>query len=184
MIQYLLAHDDSDLLGIINLQIANLPANISEEDYSTQGFVTLRNDLDVLRQMNESYSHVIAKDGDKVIGYTLVTTVAFAEKIPLMRSTLDHLVNIPFEGRSLSSYRFFIMGQVCVAKEYRGKGIFASLYNELKTEMKADFEFIITEIATHNTRSMRAHHNVGFVPVYKHVDNDVEWTIVMLDLRK
>ena len=183
MIRYQAAHDDSDLQGILTLQRANLPENISEDEYTSQGFVTLKHDLDSLKKMNTQSPHIIAKDGDLIVGYTLVTTVEIAETIPLLKGTLNHLHPLTYQGNPFSTYKYFLMGQVCVAKDYRGAEVFASLYAHLAKIMKSDFDFIITEIAVHNTRSMHAHHKVGFTTIHTHIENGISWAIVLFDLR-
>ena len=41
---------------------------------------------------------------------------------------------------------YIAMGQVCVDKNYRKKGIFRGLYNFMKKELKSDYTCIITEV--------------------------------------
>ena len=76
---------------------------------------------------------------------------------------------------------YVVMGQVCVDKAHRGQGIFDGLYLQMQKVMKGHFEYIITEVATRNTRSMRAHERVGFTNelIYT-ADNEEEWAIIAL----
>ena len=46
------------------------------------------------------------------------------------------------------------------------------------------FDFIVTEVAGRNTRSLRAHTRVGFqtLHVYAHATTGEEWHVIVLDL--
>ena len=76
---------------------------------------------------------------------------------------------------------YFVMGQVCVAKDFRGQQVFSDLYQKMKTEMSSHFDCIVTEIATRNTRSIRAHEKVGFETIHIYEDETEEWAIVAWD---
>ena len=54
------------------------------------------------------------------------------------------------------------MGQICIAKNYRKQGIFRGLYHFYKAELQYQFNYLITEVAAINPRSMQAHEAVGF----------------------
>mgnify|MGYP000294817886 CR=1 FL=1 len=54
------------------------------------------------------------------------------------------------------------MGQICIAKEYRGSGVFRGLYQNMQRFIKGSYEAIITEVDIRNTRSMNAHKAIGF----------------------
>ena len=43
------------------------------------------------------------------------------------------------------------------------------------------FELVVTEIATRNARSLRAHERVGFEPVHQYRDEVDEWLIAAWD---
>jgi len=182
MIAYNTAKTDNELAQIIELQQANLPINISAEESAKEGFVTLSHDLQLLRTLNAPFPHSIAKDGEQVVGYALVTIPEMIPTIPLLQSTIDELEGTVHNGKLVLDLRFFIMGQVCIDKHYRGRGIFADLYRHMRKEMATDFDIIITEIATDNTRSMRAHEKVGFEIVKLHKEDGKEWAIVGLTL--
>lgn len=178
MIRYTVAETLSDFEGILRLQVANLPSNISNEEAKQEGFVTLVHDLELLKEINTPYPHIIARDGNKIVGYALVTTIDKVPKIPLLQSTLVGLKGVKQDGTSILESKFFIMGQVCIGKSYRGQGIFHGLYQHMKAQMSGDFEFIITEISINNQRSLRAHQKVGFEILKVHEDNGEDWAIV------
>ena len=74
--------------------------------------------------------------------------------------------------------QFIVMGQICIHKDYRGKGLFPRLYQDLQDRNANTFNSIITEIATRNTRSMHAHKKVGFQILKTFSDATDEWAIV------
>ena len=79
-----LIETDSELQGILDLQLANLLSEISEEEKTNQGFVTVRHSLEQLTQLNEIEPHIIAKDGNQVVGYILAMTKASRDLVPVL----------------------------------------------------------------------------------------------------
>lgn len=182
-IRYGHAYDEADLAQILALQNENLGSAISAAEAQEQGFVTVRHDLDLLRAMNEDGPHVVARHGADVVGYALVMALSFAAEIPVLRSLFDTIGEMEYQGRPLSTYHYFVMGQVCVAKSYRGMGVFDGLYGQMKADMAGRYDCIVTEIATRNLRSLRAHARVGFEVVNVHTaDEGEEWAVVVLPL--
>ncbi|MEI9809865.1 MAG: hypothetical protein WDO16_19485 [Bacteroidota bacterium] len=98
----------------------------------------------------------------------------------LCSSLLDDL---HWNNKPLNSYRFYVMGQICIAKVYRGQGLFEQLYNYHKEIYQPQFDLFVTEISTRNHRSLRAHEKVGFKTIHTHRDNLDEWRVVAWDWR-
>jgi len=181
LIQFTTSNTPNEIQQILDLQATNLPKNISAKEAKEQGFVTVHHNFDILSAMNAKFSHVIAKDGNKVVGYTLVMLPEFGNRIPVLVPLFDKINQLSFNHEALNETTYFVMGQVCVDKNYRGKGVFAGLYQQMKTEMSTNFKYIITEIATRNTRSMRAHEKVGFKTIHIFSTPEEEWAIVAWD---
>jgi len=181
MVQYTIVKTEKDLQQILKLQLSNLPKNISSEEAKSQGFVTVHHSIEILRAMNTPYPHIIAKVGEKVIGYTLVMLQKFKDEIPVLQPMFQKINSLSFRNKSLLNTKYFVMGQVCVDKHFRGQGIFNGLYQQMRQEMSPFFDCIITEIATRNTRSMRAHQKVGFEVITIYATEGEEWAIVGWD---
>ena len=182
MVRFVTTKTEGELRQIIALQQRNLPEHLSEEDIRQEGFVTVRHDLDILRNMHEAYPHAIAKEGDKVIGYALVMTKAFRAHIPVLVPMFAQIDQIIHQGKPLKETLYFVMGQVCIDKDYRGKGIFQGMYHTLKEQMSTDFALVVTEVAQRNTRSLRAHEKVGFAILKEYIAEDGEdWVIIGWD---
>jgi ribosomal protein S18 acetylase RimI-like enzyme len=73
------------------------------------------------------------------------------------------------------------MGQIGVHKDYRGRGLVQMLYDKHREMYSSRYDFIITEIATRNTRSLRAHEKVGFKTIHHFTDETDDWDIVSWD---
>ena len=178
---YTTAQNNTELQQILDLQWINLPQNISSKEAKEQGFVTVHHDMELLAAMNVPHPHVIAKDGDKLVGYTLVMLKEFGNKVPILLPFFEKINGLTYRGERLRDVSYFVMGQVCVDKNYRGKGIFAGLYRQMKKEMSSHFQYVITEIATRNIRSIRAHEKVGFETVHIYSTEVEKWAIVSWD---
>ena len=181
MIQFTTANGSNDIQQILDLQYLNLPQNINPTEAKEQGFVTVHHDFEILSAMNEKFPHIIAKDGQIIIGYTLVMLQEFGNQIPVLIPLFEKINQLSYNGVSLGKTPYFVMGQVCVAKDYRGQGIFFGLYQQMKKEMSPHYQYIVTEIATRNTRSMRAHEKVGFKVIHIFSTPEEEWAIVAWD---
>ena len=184
MIDYTFAKTEEDLEGVLALQALNLPGIISQEEALEQGFLTVVHELDLLRDMNSPYPHTIAKAGDQVVGFTLSMTEDFKERIPILIPFFERIRLLEWDGQPVTAFRYILMGQVCVAKNHRGQGVFEGLYRKMQERMAPYFDLILTEISERNTRSLRAHEKVGFVEMTRFQAPDGErWVVVGLDCR-
>lgn len=183
IVTYDVARDSADLQKILDLQRQNLLELLAEGEMETQGFVTVKHDLDILSRMNQPYRHVIARDGEKVVGYALVMLREFEQQIPVLVPMFEQINAIEYNGRRLRESAYFVMGQICIDKEYRGKGLFGGLYGKMREEMSSRFSYIITEVAKKNRRSTHAHLKTGFqiIHEFQSAFDQEEWLIVLWD---
>jgi hypothetical protein len=170
-----------ELLQIHQLSQENLKQNLSAGERAVEGFVTWLYSVDLLEQMHQLAPSVIVKDGDKVVGYALTTLREARAFHPDLETLFRNLEAVQYKGQALASYSFYCMGQICVAKAYRGKGMVDSLYQKHKEIYSGQFDFILTEISIRNPRSMRAHQKIGFQTIYTHTDDMDEWDVVVWD---
>ena len=68
-----------------------------------------------------------------------------------------------------------------MAESHRGKGVFRALYNKHKEAYVSTFDLCLTEVASSNVRSMRAHEKVGFKTIYNFKDQTHDWNIMCWD---
>ncbi|HMQ62959.1 MAG TPA: hypothetical protein PKE06_19915 [Flavilitoribacter sp.] len=177
------AGSEQDLHQILALQQLNLPGNISREEALSQGFVTVEHDLGLLTEMYRSAPQIVAMHKGRVVGYALSMLPSFSDRVPVLVPMFERINGLSWDGRNLADWRYYTMGQVCVAKEYRGMGIFDGLYAGHRRFLYPKYEAVITEVATRNTRSIRAHERVGFetLEIYT-VPEGEEWALIGMRL--
>ena len=219
-IVYTLTQTDQELQQILELQRANLRDQLSFQELQSQGFVTLRHDLETLRLMHQEYPHVIAKYGDadagndkdrRVIGYALCMMKSSEKLIPTFAGVFQIIESVSYQGKILTNvplsscqrqqqkshhehqskkvttestspyFHYFVMGQVCVDKEFRGQGVVTKLYQHLRDTMAPHFQGTVTAISPRNPRSLRAHAKVGFQSLHDFTSKGEEWKLVILD---
>ena len=156
---------DDDVRGILALQQKNLKKNLTSEQIKSQGFLTVEHKFSVLKAMNDAHPSVIVKDGDMVVAYCLAMLPQFRNDVPELIALFDTIDKIDYESQTLKDFKYVVMGQVCVGEGYRGMGFFDGMYQKLREELSAKFELCVTDISTNNSRSLKAHARVGFIPV-------------------
>ena len=182
MIEYSTVTTEKELQQILNLQRKNLENALVKEDVQSQGFVTVRHDFAILSAMNTPYPHIIAKEEEELVGYTLVMLRSFGQEIPVLIPMFEKINALYYKGKLLQEETYFVMGQVCIDRAYRGQGLFTGMYHKMREEMADKFSYIITEVATRNTRSMAAHRKVGFETILEYgSEQEEEWAIVLWD---
>ncbi|WP_236021426.1 GNAT family N-acetyltransferase [Algoriphagus oliviformis] len=181
MILFRPAETEAELLGILRLQKENLPQSISESEKAEQGFVTVNHSLGQLAEMNAIAPHLIAKDGEAVVGYILAMTKASKDLVPVLVPMFGQFESLSYAGQPVSTSQYLVIGQICVGKNYRGQGIFDRMYEAYSAYFSDRFDFAITEIAVSNIRSIKAHQRVGFEVIHEFSDSTEDWAIVALN---
>ena len=181
MLQACQVTQQKELKQILELQQLYLRGKKGPGEEAEQGFLTVAHSLTQLHQLHEREPSVIVKDRDTLAGYALVMTRDCKDIIPVLVPMFRHLERLCFGGQPLNNYPYYVMGQVCVAKEYRGRGVFDMLYHKHRELFRDSYRFVITEISTRNLRSVRAHERVGFRTVDIYRDETDEWDVALWD---
>ena len=175
---------EQDLSAIARLQQENLAPNVSADEKQQQGFVSVETPPDLLKEIAEQEGITVARAEGKTIGYLLPMSVEHGKQIPLLGPFIERFKTIQFEGKPLDEYRYCILGQVCIDKNYRGKGILEKLYQELETRLADNYDLGVSEIGANNPRSLRAHlGKVGLRVAEQYSAEGRDWYIVILDFR-
>lgn len=124
---------------------------------------------------------IIVKDGDVVVGYAMVTLKEAGVFHNDLRTMISNLERLSYQNQPLMSSTFYIMGQVCIHKNYRGKGIFRLLYQQHHMIYSRHYDFLVTEISSSNKRSLQAHQKLGFKIIHTYHDTTDEWNVVLWD---
>src|SRR5689334_14891865 len=110
-IRYITSQAPEVLAQILQLQERNLAAHLSPAEASEQGFVTVRHDPLVLQQICGEHGHVVALDGDRVVGYALVMLKEFAGSIPVLVPLFELLDRVAFGAAAIGDLNYVVMGQ-------------------------------------------------------------------------
>lgn len=172
-----------DLSGIVQLQQSNLKGALDTLEWNQEGFVTVQHDVELLDKMNTPHPHTVAKVNGEVVGYCLVMLPSMKLEIPILFPLFEKLKQLEYQGKKLSLSNYFVMGQVCIAKAYRGKGVFKGMYDYMQAALSSSFDYVVTEISLNNPRSRKAHFKQGFESLLKYDDVQGEsWEIVIWKL--
>lgn len=174
MVYYKRSNTTEELQQILELQRRNLPHSLTSEEKLLDGFVTVEHDLEILSRMNNSCAHVIAKDGTMVIAYALCMHPKFGHEIEVLRPMFAEISNLEVIEN------FIVMGQVCIDKHYRKQGVFRTLYEEMLSGIKPEFQMIITEVDIKNSRSLNAHLGIGFEEMSRYHAGGQDWALICL----
>ena len=181
MVQIKTVETTEEIHGILSLQQRNFKESRTTDDVQSEGFVTVEHDYNTLQLMNSYEPQIIAVENGVVVGYALVMVRQLEDEIAVLKPMFQMLNEISYRSKEISESRFYIMGQVCIDKAYRGKGIFLELYKKHKSELSDKYDYCITEVSENNPRSMRAHLKVGFKIIHSFTDATDTWNILLWD---
>ena len=173
----------AELIGIKALQTANLRKNISDEEATEQGFLMAEYSLEFLESMHAFSPSIIAKEGEKVVGYALVAVASIRDQHELMADLFDTADKILYDGRLIKDCPYVVVGQLCVGLGYRGLGLVDRMYNRFREELQDQFDYCITDVAQANPRSLKAHQRVGYKVIETLNYGGIGWDIVLWDWR-
>ena len=181
MIRIKLVSDFSELEGIKTLQDQNLKKNLSNADTEAEGFVTAEYSIEFLQTLHQQSPSIIAKDEALVVGYALVALKSIRYQHELLADLFDNIDKIEYKGQLLKKSNYVVVGQLCVAKNYRGVGLVQQMYQHFKTSLSEKYNYCLTDIAENNPRSLKAHLKTGFQVVDTLHYGGIQWDIVLWD---
>ncbi|HZV69361.1 MAG TPA: GNAT family N-acetyltransferase [Saprospiraceae bacterium] len=177
---YTTAQTERDLLGIMELQKKNIAPHLTPEEMKSQGFLTVVHTLDDLKKMNDIEKHIICKDGENVVAYTLAMTVKSKNDLPILFPMFEKFEKIIYLDKPVSEFNYIIVGQACVDIDYRGQSVLDKCYEAFKNAFSKNYDFAISEISCRNSRSLRAHQRIGFSEIFIYTAPDgEEWSVVI-----
>jgi len=146
-----------DLAGVAELQKRYHISTIREED-KADGFVTtLFTPEQFLSLMKDENGLAVACDGNKIISYAMAASWEYWSAWPLFRRMIADLPNIEYLGRILSTENSYQYGPVCIAGEYRGRGVLEHIFEFSRRQMASRYPVMVTFINGINPRSFDAH---------------------------
>ena len=182
MITLQLVTTEQEMEGVLALQQANLRKNITQEEAESQGFLMAEYDLAFLALLHKASPGIIAKDGKKVVGYSLVALPETARHHELLADHVENIERCIFDGKPVENYA--IVAQLCVSKEYRGQDLVQKLYGGFRDNYADQYTYCVTDVAQANHRSLKAHQKRGFQIIDTLDYGGIGWDIVLWDWNK
>lgn len=179
MYQACLVSRKEELEQIAALSAQNLRTVVSATEKKEQGFITWEYPLALLEAMHAIAPSVIIKQGEQVAGFALTATQEMTRVHPELAVMLQNLQTLTYNNQPILAHRLYMMGQICIDKAHRGKGLFDLLYQHHKAVYSKQYDLLLTEISTSNHRSLRAHQRVGFETIHTYHDHLDEWDVVV-----
>ncbi|HKS28356.1 MAG TPA: GNAT family N-acetyltransferase [Pyrinomonadaceae bacterium] len=179
-----IASTDQHFEEILALQRLYHTRTLSAEVQSVEGFVYAEHNLPLLRRMAAESPQAIALSEGRVVGYCLSLPFSLQEEVPALVPMFEQFKRCVYRGRPLLDYRLIVGGQVCVDREYRGQGLLARLYDQLRVSVGQTRDLCVTEISTRNQVSVRAHERMGFEIINTYSDAGEDWVIVAWNLSR
>lgn len=179
------ATSDHEIEGILELQKANLRKNLTPEEMDKYGFVTLAYDFNFVKEMSAGNHHIIAKEGEKVVGYCLLFDRSKNHLMKEGAGIFPVFNELIYKGKRLGDSNYVSVGQVCVHRDYAGNGILGKMYAAFRENYKHLYELAMTDVSYKNTRSLKGHIKAGFEVIHRFDEPDAgePWDIVVWDWR-
>lgn len=178
------AETSEDFQKIFALQNKNLVRSLSESELK-DGFLSGEFTLDKLRAMNDNICIMTCFSGDDLCGYHIASTLEFNQASPLLMQMMQQFNKIIYKDKPLAEYKCFIAGPSCIAKEYRGLGIYpqliASLFDFLKDTQNPS-RLRISFASESNPRSLNAQKKIGCEIIGEFEFDSHKFMILCLDL--
>ncbi|KAJ3028517.1 UNVERIFIED_CONTAM: hypothetical protein HDU68_001513 [Siphonaria sp. JEL0065] len=166
-----LASTDAHVVQIKQLQMENLRRLLPLEVQEREGFVTAEYSIDYLRNIHSKTPAVVAlaqvNGVQQVVGYVLAATKQDSLEHDLLKDLVGTVDGrCKFEKKKLKDLNYIVVGQLCVAKDFRGQRLASKMYEAFAQEYKSrGFECAMTDVAADNEKSLKTHKKSGWVVV-------------------
>jgi hypothetical protein len=145
-----------DYAEIVQLQRANYIANLTAEE-RREGFLSAEFSLDQVAAIASDLGIAIVTIDDDLAGCLCGIRREFNHGSPVVEKMLESYVNAVFEDKPLSAFNSYIYGPVCIARQYRRRGLLRGLYEFQKKDLAGLFELGVALVSHSNPHSMQAH---------------------------
>jgi predicted GNAT superfamily acetyltransferase len=145
-----------DYAAILELQSANYIANLSAHERQ-KGFLSAQFTPEQIAQIAQDLGTIVAVVDDQIVGFVCAFRNEFETGSPVIARMLESYDRFIFEARPLSTFKSYVYGPVCVAREYRGQGLLRGLYEAQTKDLAGQFEIGVAFVSRSNPHSLDAH---------------------------
>lgn len=145
-----------DYAEIVRLQRANYIANLTAEE-RREGFLSAEFSLDQVAAIASDLGIAIVTMDDALAGCLCGIRREFDHGSPVVAKMLESYDQAWFQGKPLSAFNSYIYGPVCIARQYRRRGLLRGLYDFQNKDLAGQFEVGVALVSHSNPHSMQAH---------------------------
>lgn len=146
----------SHIAGFLDLQAKNLLPNVPKGSQEN-GFVTTPFTMTQLEHMIAKEDVFIALNEQEVIGYIVCASWDFLSQYLIFAYMATLLPDVTQLGEKITMKNSYQYGPICIAEEWRGKGIFEPFFAYARGQMQSKYRYGLTFVNTRNRRSRAAH---------------------------
>jgi hypothetical protein len=177
-----------ELEEICSLNLKNMKSNLSKNEQEEDGFVSLEYPLEKLSKMAEMEKPIVAVYNDHVVGYLLATPKSYYGIYEPIDGSFDVMASVVYQGHLMKDYNYLFVGQICIAKEFRGQqndfNVFQRLYQQYYECYGSKYDFVVADVSAANPRSLKAHLRNGFEIIGSLTIMNSEWKLIVWDWRR
>ena len=145
-----------DYAEIVRLQRANYIANLTAEE-RREGFLSAEFSLDQVAAIASDLGIAIVTMDDALAGCLCGIRREYDHGSPVVAKMLESYDQAWFQSKPLSAFNSYIYGPVCIARQYRRRGLLRGLYEFQKKDLAGQFEVGVALVSHSNPHSMQAH---------------------------
>jgi predicted GNAT superfamily acetyltransferase len=141
---------------IVRLQRENYIANLTAEE-RREGFLSAEFSLEQVAAIAGDLGIAIVTMDDDLAGCLCGIRREFDHRSPVVAKMLETSEHVWFQEQPLSAFNSYIYGPVCIARQYRRRGLLRGLYDFQKKDLAGQFEIGVALVSHSNPHSMQAH---------------------------
>jgi hypothetical protein len=119
--------EQQDHSQIVMIHNKNLNTVLTAEEKASGGFLSVPLRAEDFQMMDQEIAVVVASCGKEVIAYHCASSCQYYQSVPLCARMMEPFAHVLYDGKPLAHYTCFVVGPMCIAKNYRGKGIYLNL---------------------------------------------------------
>ncbi|MDN3723687.1 GNAT family acetyltransferase [Aequorivita sp. SDUM287046] len=147
----------ADIVEILELQEKYLFRNMTDAERKN-GFVTTPFTVKQIDEIiGENGIFITENEKEELIAYAFAGSWSYFEQWEIFKFMVSRFPKLSFKGSEITTTNSFQYGPVCIAENYRGKGILNRLFEELRIEFYKKYPISVTFINKVNEVSKIAH---------------------------
>jgi len=175
----------ADITGVLNLQEQYLYRNMIKKERK-DGFVTTPFTRRQIEEVLKENGLFVAKNKEGVVvAYIFAASWKYFEQWEIFNYMVSRFPKLSFQGQKITTENTFQYGPVCIAKKYRGQGLFNQLFEVMRLEFVKKYPISITFINQINEISTAAHtRKLGWEIIDDFEFNNNQYLALGLDMNK